>query len=74
MTTLVLTILIVFLIYAFVGVLSFIPFFVGLLISVITFPVEFLNSIYPVWVFPSIVLSVYWLIFLGYFIIHLIKH
>lgn len=74
MTTLILTLIIIVLVYAFVGILSFIPFFIGLLVSVFTFPIDLLNMVYPVWILPRIILSATLLLYLPYFILHLIKH
>lgn len=52
-------IIVITLTYAFLSVFSFIPYLLGLLISILSFPITFFNNFYPVGALPYICL--YWI-------------
>lgn len=56
MKYLVVLVLWIVILYMLIGLISFIPYFFGLLFSVINFPIEIINQVvYPVWRLPYIV-------------------
>lgn len=62
MTAVIWVLIIIFLLYAFVWIFSFLPFVFGFLYGVVYFPVEIINQVvYPVW--PVVYLFYTWLLF-----------
>lgn len=64
---------IIFLIYAFSGLLSFFPFAFWFFTNVFTFPLDLISMFYPVWPVPYVFLYWWFISLIAFIIIKLFK-